>query len=85
MTADEIRATVLRLLRNVAPEADPAQLQPNVSLREQLDVDSMDLLNFVIALHKEFCVEIPERDYPKLMTVDGCVKYLEATATNRRF
>lgn len=78
MTAAEIRHTVLRLLGNVAPEADPAQLKPGISFRDQLDIDSMDLLNFVISLHKEFGIDIPERDYPKLMTIDGAVAYLEA-------
>lgn len=81
MTRDDIRKTVFRLLGNIAPEADPGQLQPNVSLREQLDIDSMDLLNFVISVHKEFGVEIPERDYPRLMTIEGCVTYLEKAAS----
>lgn len=76
MTANQIRDTVLRLLGNVAPEADPAEIKQEVSFRDQLDIDSMDLLNFIISLHKEFGVEIPERDYPQLMTVDGCVAYL---------
>ena len=83
MSDDEIRGTVLRLLGNVAPEADPAQLDPTVSLREQLDIDSMDLLNFMLALHKEFHVEIPERDYPKLMAVDAAVNYLTAAVRSR--
>ena len=77
MTADEIRISVLRLLGDVAPEANPSELQPDVSLRDQLDVDSMDLLNFIISLHQEFGVEIPERDYGKLTTIDGCVAYLQ--------
>jgi acyl carrier protein len=76
MTRDDIRATVLRALGGVAPEADLAQLKPDVSFREQLDIDSMDFLNFVIALHKEFGIEIPEKDYPNLATLDGCVAYL---------
>jgi acyl carrier protein len=76
MTRDDIRATILRALGGVAPEADLAQLKPDVSFREQLDIDSMDFLNFVIALHKEFKIEIPEKDYPKLATLDGCVAYL---------
>ncbi|MBZ5703592.1 MAG: hypothetical protein LAN84_17305, partial [Acidobacteriia bacterium] len=46
--------------------------------RDQLDIDSMDLLNFVIALHQELHVEIPEADYPKLATLQGCVDYLFA-------
>lgn len=76
MTAEQARATVMRLLQIIAPEADPAEIQPNVSLRDQLELDSMDLLNFMIALHKEFGVEIPERDYPQLMSIDGCVAYV---------
>jgi acyl carrier protein len=78
MTRDEIRNTVLRALGSVAPETDTTHLQPNVSLREQLDIDSMDFLNFVIALHRALQVEIPEADYPKLATLDGCVEYLLA-------
>jgi len=84
MTNDEIRSTALRLLGNIAPEADPAQLQPSVSFREQLDIDSMDLQNFVISLYKHFGVDIPERDYPKLMTLDGCVAYLSAALAARK-
>jgi acyl carrier protein len=76
MTPDEIRAAVLRALGGVAPEANLEHLQPDVSFREQLDIDSMDFLNFVIALHKELGVEIPEQDYPRLATLRGCTEYL---------
>lgn len=77
MTPEQIRVTVLRLLGNIAPEADLSRLKADVSFRDQLDVDSMDLLNFAIALHKEFGIEIPERDYAKLGTIDACVTYLK--------
>ncbi|HLK09787.1 MAG TPA: phosphopantetheine-binding protein [Candidatus Binatia bacterium] len=76
MTGTEIRATVLRLLGDVAPEADLAALRPDAPLREQLDLDSMDFLNLMIAIHEAFGVEIPEADYPRLATLDGCVEYL---------
>lgn len=76
MTRDEIRAGVIDALATVAPEADLGALRPNVNLREQLDIDSMDFLNFAIALHNAFKVDFPERDYPKLATLDGCVDYL---------
>ena len=79
MTPDDIRAAVLRALGGVAPEADLEHLKPDVSFREQLDIDSMDFLNFVIALHKAFRIEIPEKDYPKLATLDGCIAYLTPT------
>lgn len=76
MTKDEIRAAVFRVLGQIAPEANLSQLKPNLRLRDQLDIDSMDLLNFVIGLHKEFGLDIPEADYPRLATLDGCVDYL---------
>jgi acyl carrier protein len=78
VTRDEIRAVVLRTLGEIAPEADLSTLEPDVSFRDQLDVDSMDLLNFVIALHTALHVDIPEADYPKLETLNGCVEYLAA-------
>ena len=77
-TRGEIREIVLRALGEVAPEADPAQLQPDVNFREQLDIDSMDLLNIMIALHHALKVDIPEADYPKLMTLNGAIDYLES-------
>jgi acyl carrier protein len=76
MTENEIRETVVRVLGGIAPEADPATLEPDVSFRDQLDIDSMDFLNFAIGLHEELGVEIPEADYPKLQTLDACVEYL---------
>ena len=78
MTKDEIKATVLRLLSNLAPEADLTQLKPDANIRDELDIDSMDFLNFAIAVHEALHVEIPEADYPELATVNGCVAYLAA-------
>jgi acyl carrier protein len=73
---DEIRQTVLRLLGEIAPEADLTALKPDVSFRDQLDIDSMDFLNFVVMIHKTFGLEIPEADYPKYGTLKGCVEQL---------
>jgi acyl carrier protein len=78
VTSDDLRATVLRTLGEIAPEADLAALAPDVAFREQLDLDSMDLLNFVVALHAAVGVDIPEADYAKLGTLDACVGYLDA-------
>lgn len=78
MTTAEIRNTVLQLLTDIAPEVDPTRIKLDVNFRDQLDVDSMDLLKFVISLHSKFGVEIPERDYSKLATPNGCVAYLDA-------
>lgn len=78
MTPEEIRTTALDCLAKIAPEADLGRIRPAVNIRQQLDIDSMDFLNFVIELHKQLQVEIPERDYPKLITLNGCVEYLAA-------
>jgi len=81
-TKDEIRNTVLRALGEIAPEADLTTIKPDVSFRDQLDIDSMDFLNFVIAVHEALHVEIPEADYPKMATLNGCVEYLVALLEN---
>jgi acyl carrier protein len=76
MTREEIKVRVLRILGEIAPEADLTRLKPDVSFRDQLDIDSMDFLNFVIALDEELDVRIPESDYPKLSTLEGCIELL---------
>jgi acyl carrier protein len=76
MTKEEIRSTVLRILGEIAPEADLNQLKPDVSFRDQLDIDSMDFLNFVIALDEELHVSIRESEYAKLSSLDNCVELL---------
>jgi acyl carrier protein len=75
-TAAEIRATVLRILGGIAPEVDVQALDPQVEIRDQVDLDSMDFLGFVVGLHEALGVDIPEGDYPHLATLDGCVHYL---------
>jgi acyl carrier protein len=76
MIEAEIRALVLEQLGNIAPEADLSAIDPEAALRDELDIDSMDFLNFVIALHERLEVDIPEVDYPKLATINGAVGYL---------
>jgi acyl carrier protein len=78
MTRDEIRQAVIQALTSVAPEIDPSTLQGNTALRQELDLDSMDFLNFVIALHGSVGVDIPETDYMKLGTMEDAVQYLES-------
>jgi acyl carrier protein len=76
MTEAELRKTVLDTLGDIAPEADLATLAPGKDFREELDIDSMDFLNFVIALHEKLGIDIPEAEYPRLVTLDGAVAYL---------
>ena len=74
----QLRETVLRVLNGIAPEVEPTSIDPAKNLRDQIDIDSVDFLNFVIGLHKELEIEIPDADAPKLGTLNGCVAYLQA-------
>jgi acyl carrier protein len=76
MTDDRIRAAVLEALRRVAPEADPSAIAADADVREVLDIDSMDFLKVVVALHERLGVDVPEKDYARLFTIDGAVRYL---------
>jgi len=58
--------------------AKEKSVDPTADLREAIDIDSMDFLNLVTALHHRTGIEIPEIDYPKLVTLSGMVAYLEA-------
>ena len=82
MTTEDVRTTVLSVLGEIAPEADLTGVRGDVPLREQLDLDSMDVLNFVVGLHAALGVEIPEADYGKLATLDACVAYLKERRTS---
>ena len=76
MNPREIRDVVVQALRSVAPESDPASLEDAARLRDELDLDSMDFLNFIIAVHTALHVDIPEADYARVQTLGGAVSYL---------
>jgi acyl carrier protein len=77
------RTAVIASLAVIAPEADFDHLPPDADLRDELDLDSMDFLNFVIGLHDRTGVDVPERDYPQLLTLEACVRYLDAALARR--
>ena len=78
MSDDEIKALYLRELHKIAPEVDPNEIDPAVDLREQIDLDSMDILNLAVAIHEAIGVDIPEADYPQMTSLNGCVAYLHS-------
>jgi len=82
MTRDQIRDAVVQALTGVAPEIDPESLGPDMRFRQEFDLDSMDFLNFVIALHSRLGLDVPESDYDKLATLNGAVHYLEGRLTS---
>ncbi len=84
MTEIDVRKVVQEELNNIAPEVDMASVDPAADLREALDIDSMDFLNFITAIHHRLNIDIPELDYPKLITLDGAVAYIkEKLAMNK--
>jgi acyl carrier protein len=73
---EQIRTEVLAIVKRLAPEIDPAKIIPDKPLRTQIDLDSMDWLNVLAAIHEKLGVNIPESDYGKVVTLDGIVAYL---------
>lgn len=78
MTRDDIRNAYLEELVRVAPDLDPSDIAGGDHLQDDLELDSMDVLNLVIALAARFGVAIPESDYPRIATLDLAVEYLAA-------
>ena len=78
MTRDEIKTAVLAALRRVAPEIDQAALRADVAIRDQVDIDSMDFLNFMTEVHAALGVDVPESAYREVATLDGCIAYVAA-------
>lgn len=76
MTEDQIRTQLFAAITKVAPEADPASIPADADIREELDIDSMDFLNIMQALHRALDIDIPERDYPKLFSIASALEYL---------
>ncbi len=78
MDREQLKAVALEILRGIAPEVEPDDIAPATPLRQQVDLDSMDWLNFLIGLHQRLGVNIPEADYAQLVTLDNVLDYLQA-------
>lgn len=72
----ELRTELLKLLEQIAPEADFDELDPDDDLQEELEIDSFDFLNFLIGISKVYDIEIPERDYAQVRTLASVEQYL---------
>lgn len=76
MNEHDVRALVLEVLTGIAPETDPAAVDPGADLRDELDLDSMDELNLITRIGERLGIDIPERDAARLRTIEGAVDYL---------
>lgn len=81
MGADAIRSDILAVLTRVAPEVEPADIADDQPLRDQVDLDSMDWLRFLVGIHERFGVDIPEKDYASLRTMSDVAAYLQSRVT----
>lgn len=77
MTRDSLENVIRQALYSVAPDAEGEPIDSAAPLRDQLDIDSMDFLNFLVALRDALGVEVPEADYAQVASLDGCIRYLE--------
>jgi acyl carrier protein len=73
-----LQERILKVLTAVAPDIDPQQLVPDTNLRDQVDFDSMDTLNFAVGLKREFGIDVPDADFRELASIASCMKYLQA-------
>lgn len=83
MPSNDIRGEVLSVLTTIAPEVEPDDIRDDGLLRDQVDLDSMDWLNFLIGIHKRMNVDIPESDYAGLRTLTDVVRYVDQHSAER--
>lgn len=79
MNEDEARALLVKLMHRIAPEVDIDDVDPRAPLQEEVDLDSMDFLHLVTALHEATGIDVPERDYPAISSVAGFIAYVVAS------
>jgi acyl carrier protein len=72
----ELRELLIEVLSDIAPETDPSALDPTEDLRDELDLDSMDELTMITRVSERLGIDVPEKDYPQMRTLDGAVRYL---------
>jgi acyl carrier protein len=75
LSSQSLQPAILEVLRRVVP-VGPRDLDPGIPFRDQFEMDSLDFLNFVLALEKEFGVKIPETRYPRCASLAGAAGVL---------
>jgi acyl carrier protein len=81
MNEEEIKEIIFQLLKKIAPDTEPSTLKPDENIRETLNIDSFDSLQFIVALNKKTGIEIPEEDYGKIATLQALTAYIENKKT----
>jgi len=76
MTKDNCKKLVIDIISDIAPDEDLSAIKPDIRLRDQLQLDSMDFLDIVMELRKRHGIEVPEADYGQLASLQSCADYL---------
>ena len=76
MTKDDCKKLVIDIISDIAPDEDLTAIKPEIKLRDQLQLDSMDFLDIVMELRKRHGIEVPETDYGQLASLESCADYL---------
>lgn len=76
MNEEQIKQTIFELLKRIAPDTTPSELKPDENIRETLNIDSFDTLQFIVALNEQLGIAIPEEDYGKITTLKALVSYI---------
>jgi len=84
MTKEQISEAILDIIATIAPDEDLSAIDPSQRLRDQIELDSMDFLDIVMELRKRYGVHVPEEDYKELATLEGCVRYLEPSLSDKQ-
>jgi acyl carrier protein len=78
MNRADLESIIKTAIVDIAPDAEPESLEPDEDMRDELDLDSMDFLNIIVAVSKKAGVNIPESDYAQVLTMDTMCEYVEA-------
>ena len=76
MTKEDCKKLVIDIISDIAPDEDLSAIKPEIRLRDQLQLDSMDFLDIVMELRKRHGIEVPEAEYMKLASLDSSAEYL---------
>ena len=76
MTKEDCQKLVIDIISDIAPDENLSDIKPEVRLRDQLQLDSMDFLDIVMELRKRHGIEVPEADYVQLASLESCANYL---------
>jgi acyl carrier protein len=78
MTPEQARRVIFEVLADIAPEVEESMVDDSHDLTEQLDLDSMDYLNWMVGINEVTGIDIPQRDVSEFLTIAGAVAYLVA-------